>query len=99
MATTRQPKKEEKPEAKRPVMNFGPYPTDRNTSIEVAVWQNEIEGSEGNFTTFNVTIKRSYRDESGAWHVNMNMRPHDLPVAVHALAKAHDFILEAKRPE
>ena len=87
----------EEPKA-RPVMSFGPYPTDRNTSIEAAVWQNEIESGDSTFTTFNVTIKRSYRTEGGEWKANQNYRPHDLPVLVHALQKCHDFILEKKNP-
>ena len=82
----------------RPVMNFGPYPSDRSTSIEVAIWQNEIEVESKAITTYNVTIKRSYRDEFGTWKPNQNYRPHDLPILMHALAKAHDWILEKKNP-
>jgi hypothetical protein len=82
----------------RPIMNFGPYPSDRNTSIEAAIWQNEIDVESGTITTYNVTIKRSYRDESGTWKPNQNYRPHDLPILSHALQKAHSFILEKKNP-
>ena len=85
-----------KEEAKRPVMSFGPYPSDRSTSIEVAVWENEIEGEGGNFTTYNVTLKRSYRTEGGDWKPNQNFRPHDLPIVLHALQKAHGWILDKK---
>lgn len=94
MATQRKPPPKE--EAKRPVISFGPFPTDRSTSIEVAVWENEIEGEERTFTTYNVTLKRSYRDEKGVWHPNQNFRPHDLPVVLHAMAKAHGWILDKK---
>lgn len=90
-----QPAKEE---AKRPVKNFGPYSTDRNTSVEIAVWSNEVEGDGGStFTTFNVTVKRSYRVES-EWKTNQNFRPHDLPVLLHALQMAYSWILEQKNP-
>ncbi len=85
-----------KEEAKRPAMNFGPYPTDRQTSLEAAIWKNEQEGNEGSFTTWNVTIKRSYRTDSGEWKVNANYRPHDLPVLQHALNQAYAWIMEQR---
>lgn len=94
-----QPKKAPpKEESKRPVMSFGPYPTDRNTSVEVACWQNAIEVEGGSITTFNVTIKRSYRDLEGNWHANQNLRPHDIPVLIHGLNQAYSWILERKNP-
>jgi hypothetical protein len=66
--------------------------------VEVAVWKNEIEVEGGTVETFNVTIKRSYRDGEGNWHANANFRPHDIPVLNHGLSKAHDYILERKNP-
>jgi hypothetical protein len=96
MATQKKPQKEEP--KKRPVMNWGPYPTDRNTSVEVAVWQNEIEVEGGTVTTYNATVKRSFRDSEGNWNVNLNYRPHDIPVLLHALAQAYSWILEQKNP-
>ena len=82
----------------RPVMSFGPYPTDRNTSVEVSIWQNEIEVEGGSVTTFNVTTKRSYRDGNGEWKKNLNFRPHYLPVLMHALQMAYGWIMEQKNP-
>lgn len=98
MAQTRKapPPKEE---PKRPVVNFGPYPTDRNTSVEIAVWENEIEVEGGStITTYNVTVKRSYRDSEGVWKENKNYRPHDIPVLIHGLNQAYGFIMEKKNP-
>lgn len=83
---------------KLPVMSFGPFTTDQMTSIEVAIWQNEFEGDSGKFTTYNITMKRSYRDKQGKWHPNLNYRPHDIPVMIHALEKAYAWILDAKAP-
>jgi len=82
------------PEKKKPAVSFGPYSTDRQTSIECAVWQNEVTVNEKPVTTFNVTIQRSYRDAQGNWQKNANFRPHDIPVLVHALQKAYDWTLE-----
>ena len=85
-----------KEEPKRPVMSFGPYPTDRNTSIEVAVWENELQGDNGTYSVYNLSVKRSYRDEGGNWKSSGTYRPHDVPVLQHALAKAYDWIMEKK---
>lgn len=87
------PKEEPK---KRPVISFGPYPTDRSTSVELAVWSNDIEVENGTIQTFNVTVKRSYRQEDGTWVANQNFRPHDLPVLIHALNQAYSWIIESK---
>ena len=84
------------PEKKKPVMSFGPYPTDRSTSIESSVWANQIEVSGQPVTTYNVSVKRSYRDAQGNWAANQNFRPHDIPVLIHALGKAYDYCLEVK---
>lgn len=89
----KQPPKED---PKRPIINFGPYTTDRNTSVEVAVWENEITVEDRQIMTYNVTVKRSYRDSDGEWHANQNFRPHDLPVVIHGLQRAHAYILEKK---
>ena len=87
-------------EPKRPVMSFGPYPTDRNTSVEVAIWQNEIEvEDERTVKTFNITPSRSYRDKEGEWHKNTNLRPHDIPVLIHALNSAYSWVLENRHAE
>ena len=77
-------------------MNWGPFPTDRNTSVEIAAWDNLIEVEGGTVTTYNVTIKRSYRDEKGEWKLNQNLRPHDIPVLIFALNKAYSWILDQK---
>jgi hypothetical protein len=87
---------QKQPEKPRPIMSFGPYPSDRNTSIEASIWKNEIEGDGGTFAVFNVTLKRSYRDDKGDWQQNQNFRPHDLPVAIYALSKAHNYIMDQK---
>ena len=86
----------EKKAAKPPVASFGPYRTDKTTSIEVAVWKNETSVEERKVTNFNVTLKRSYRNEEGEWVANGNLRVHDLPALIHGLQKAHGFILDSK---
>lgn len=89
------PKKEEP--KKRPAISFGPYPTERNSSVEIAVWRNETEIDGREVITFNATIKRSYRKEN-EWIENDNFRPHDLPVLIHGLNQAYAWIMEQKNP-
>lgn len=82
-------------ERKRPIQNFGPYRADRNTYIKVAVWDNQIEVDGREVTVYACTVQRSYKDEDG-WHENRSFRSQELPVLVHALAKAHDWMLEQR---
>lgn len=75
-------------EPKRPIRNFGPYSVGRDTSVEAACWENQIEVESGMITTYNVTIKRSYRDQkTGEWKANQNYRLADLPILIHAIQK------------
>jgi hypothetical protein len=80
---------------KRPEISFK-YPSERGTKIEVAVWANEQQGSNGMFTTYSITLKRSYLDKDEQWQTNASFRKHDLPVVMHALSKAYDWILEKR---
>jgi hypothetical protein len=85
-----------KEEAKRPFQNYGPVMTDRSTSVECALWDNEIEVNGKQITTYNVTISRSYRDDKGEWHKNLNFRPQDLPPLLALLARAYFRVIQEK---
>lgn len=80
---------------KRPEISFK-YPSERGTKIEVAVWANEQQGTNGTFTTYSVTLKRSYLDKEEKWQTNASFRGHDLPVVMHALHKAYEWIMEKR---
>jgi hypothetical protein len=96
----RQPETNDSPEhgSKRPEVSFK-YPSERGTKIEVAVWANEVQGKEGTFVTYSTTVKRSYLDKDETWKTNASFRGHDLPVLLHALNKAYEWILEKRKPD
>jgi hypothetical protein len=83
-------------EKKRPVIAFR-YPTDRSTTIEAAVWPSLItlQGGE-QVQVYSVTVQRSYKDQAGNWQKNGSYRGHDLPVLLHALERAHAWILDQR---
>jgi hypothetical protein len=83
-------------EKKKPVISWR-YPTDRTTTIEVAVWPNMITLQSGEqVQVYSVTVQRSYKDQTGNWCKNGSYRGHDLPVLLHALQKAHTWILDQR---
>lgn len=62
--------------------------------IEAAVWTKEMKSDSGNdFLVYNVQVSRSYKDDNG-WQSTNSVRGSDVPVLIHALQKAYDFILE-----
>ena len=88
---------------KGPVYKVGPIPTDRNTSVEAAVWQNENSAEDGRkFTTYNVTVQGSWRDADGQWKRSSSFRSSHLYTLIYCLQKCSDYILslrdQAKSP-
>jgi hypothetical protein len=81
---------------RKPAVSFK-YPTDRTTTIEVAVWPNQITLQSGEqVQVYAVTIQRSYLDREGEWQKNGSYRGHELPVLMHALTRAHAWILDQR---
>lgn len=70
--------------------------SDRSTIIEAAVWANEMQGDNGNWTAYSVTFSRQYRDEKGTWNTNHSYRQHDLACLGFLLQKALSWSLEQK---
>lgn len=81
---------------KKPVMSFKTM-SDRTTSLETAIWANENEGDNGHkFTSYSITLSRSYRKEDGTWVPGPSFRPHDLPVVQFLIGKCYDWIMSEK---
>lgn len=81
---------------KKPIARFR-YPTDRSTTIEVAVWENQIATQDGTLLPVHgVTIQRSYKDGEGHWQRGGSYRAHDLPALLHALQRAHAWMLDQR---
>jgi hypothetical protein len=82
-------------DAKRPVITFGPYPLDKAANVKVAVWDNQVNVNGKDVTFYSCTVQRSYKDDQG-WHESKGFRHNDIPVLIHALTKAYDWILEER---
>jgi hypothetical protein len=61
--------------------------------IEVAVWPKRMQGDRGEFTVYNVTFGRSYKD-GDTWKTSDNVRGSDIPILLHALQQAYAFVLD-----
>lgn len=82
-----------------PIYKVGPISTDRNTSVEAAVWQNENSTEDGRkFTTYNVTVQGSWRDADGQWKRSSSYRSSHLYALIYCLQKCSDYILSLRDP-
>ncbi len=82
-------------EPKRPDISWSLW-TDRVTTVEVAVWSNEVEFEGKTQTRYTCTISRSYRKDTNGqaeWVRNSSFRTHDVPVLCFLLARAHSWML------
>lgn len=69
----------------RPIRKF------KAGGIQIAVWENQVSGRDGNEeTVHNVTIERRYRDKQGNWKSTSSLRMADVPKAIIALNKAYE---------
>lgn len=85
-------------DVRRPTTSWR-YHTDSKTNIEIAIWENQQEGDNGPYTTYNVTFRRSFRTEAGGWETNNSFRPQDLLPLARGLEKAFDWIQDAKQQQ
>lgn len=70
---------------------------DKGTSIECSVWANQMQNGSGEtWTQYSITIKRSYKDQTGTWVNGGSYRAHDLPVLQFLLTKAHAYCLNMR---
>lgn len=61
--------------------------------IQVAVWQNEGKGRDGEITAFNsVSIDRRYKDKNDEWKSTNSLKQNDIPKAILALQKAYEYL-------
>ncbi len=65
-----------------------PVHTVRHRNIKAAIWKNQT----ANGTMYNVTIGRSYQDESERWHDTQSFGFDDLLVVAKLMYDAHSYI-------
>jgi hypothetical protein len=90
--------------AKRPAAQTDATPsaepvfTVRFGNVSVAVFAKQAKAKDGGtFDTFHTSLRRSYRDDSGAWRQTHVLGADDLLPAGLALQRAFEFIAERKR--
>jgi hypothetical protein len=82
----------------RPAASFA-APSDRGTRVEVAVWSKRIVITEQEeYTRYNLTLSRSWRDKEGNWFGNASFRLHDVPVLLYLVQQAYNWCV-AQRTE
>jgi len=61
--------------------------------VVAAVWENEITLKGRTVTVLKATISRRYRDTSGQWKSTGSFGRNEIPLAIHCLQQAFEFIL------
>ena len=72
-----------------------PVHTVRHRSIKATIWKNETS----NGPMYNVTVLRSYKDESGEWKDSQSIGYDDLMNVAALMYEAHAYISELRAKE
>ena len=84
---------------RHPVYKVGPIATDRDNSVEAAVWDRVIQTRDGReFTVYSVTVQANWRDSDGSWKKTNNFRGSHLYALVYCLQRCSDWILAQRDP-
>ena len=86
-------------EKRHPVYKVGPIATDKDNSVEAAVWDRVIQTRDGReFTVYNVTVQANWRDSDGSWKKTGNFRGSQIYALVYCLQRCSDWILAQRDP-
>ena len=61
-----------------------------------SVFENNVNGVNGNTTLRSVTLQRTYKAKDGNFQHTSSFKLNDIPKAVLALEKAYDYLLSEK---
>jgi len=67
-------------------------------AIQVAIWKNESQTTEGSSSYNTISITRRYKSKEREWKSSSSLRLNDIPKAVLALQEAYKY-LALKEPE
>jgi len=71
-----------------------PVKSFRSGSIQVAIWENESPGPDGQPRSYQtVSFERRYKDKDGTWKNTNSLRINDLPKAAMILQKAYEYLV------
>jgi hypothetical protein len=60
----------------------------RAGNVNLAVFENEVEGPKGKFTSFSVSIQKSYKTSDGKWKNSTSFKYNELPLVILACQEA-----------
>lgn len=90
-AAQEQPRQEQPKEDRKPVKSWS-FPSSGGF-IEVSVWENQVQGDNGERVSHSVTFQRSYKQGSG-WQHTKSVFAKDVPILLILLHKAFDWVFE-----
>lgn len=65
--------------------------------VRCAVWENQRFSNGRQSAVFSVTVGRNYREKTGAWKTTTSFGRNDIPLLIHCLQKAFEFMLEPRK--
>jgi hypothetical protein len=82
-----------------PVFKVGPLATDKDNTVEAAVWAKELRSKDGrDFTAYSVSVQASWRDSDGSWKRGSNFRGGQIYALLYCLQRCSDWILAQRDP-
>jgi hypothetical protein len=77
-----------------PAFKVGPIATDKDNSVEAAVWGRVITTRDGReFTVYSVTVQANWRDSDGSWKKSGSFRGSQCYALVYCIQRCSDWIL------
>ena len=73
---------------KQPVAKY------RAGQVSCALWENEAKVDGRTVTMLKATVERRYKDKNGDWKSSGSFSRNEIPLAIHCLSKAFDYIIE-----
>jgi hypothetical protein len=82
-----------------PVYKCGPIATDKDNSVEAAVWARQVRTRDDReFTVYSVTVQASWRDTDGSWKRGHSFRGSQIYALLYCLQRCSDWILAQRDP-
>src|SRR4051794_5893104 len=82
-----------------PVFKCGPIATDKDNSVEAAVWARQIRTKDDRaFTVYSVSVQASWRDTGGPWKRGHSFRGSQIYALLYCLQRCSDGILARRAP-
>jgi len=64
--------------------------------VRAAIWENEIKVGNVVKPVYKVSVDRRYKDQDGKWKSTQSFSQTEIPLVIHCLGKAFDFMVEHK---